>query len=98
MSRFCMLLMSIICTSLQLHAQDIYQFKVAALDGSVIDFSIYKGKKIIIVNVASKCGFTPQYEGLEKLYKELKGQNFNILGFPSNDFGGQEPGTAEEIQ
>jgi len=48
--------------------------------------------------VASKCGFTPQYEGLEKLYREMKGKNFNILGFPSNDFGGQEPGTAEEIQ
>jgi glutathione peroxidase len=52
----------------------------------------------LVVNVASKCGFTPQYEGLEKLQREMKDKAFNVLGFPSNDFGGQEPGTAEEIQ
>ena len=56
-----------------------------------------KGKVSLVVNVASKCGYTPQYEGLEKLQREMKGKGFNVLGFPSNDFGGQEPGTAQEI-
>ena len=56
-----------------------------------------KGKVSLVVNVASKCGFTPQYEGLEKLQREMKGKAFNVLGFPSNDFGQQEPGSAEEI-
>ena len=56
---------------------------------------MYRGKVSLVVNVASKCGYTPQYEGLEKLQREMKDKNFNVLGFPSNDFGGQEPGTAE---
>lgn len=60
--------------------------------------SDYKGKVLLIVNVASKCGFTGQYEGLEKLYEKYKDQGFEVLGFPCNQFGGQEPGTAEEIQ
>lgn len=78
----------------------IYDFKVTALDGkSTIDLSQYKGKKILIVNTASKCGFTPQYEGLEKLYKKgmEQGGNLVIIGFPANNFGAQEPGTNEEI-
>ncbi len=74
----------------------IYDFKVAALDGGTIDFADFKGKKILIVNTASKCGFTPQYEGLEKLYKEQK-DNLVIVGFPANDFGKQEPGSNDEI-
>ena len=75
----------------------IYDFKVTALDGkSTIDLSKYKGKKILIVNTASKCGFTPQYEGLQKLYKE-QGGNLVIVGFPANNFHEQEPGTNEEI-
>lgn len=74
----------------------IYDFKVAALDGRTIDFADFKGKKILIVNTASKCGFTPQYEGLEKLYKEHK-DNLVIVGFPANDFGKQEPGSNDEI-
>jgi len=57
----------------------------------------YQNKVLLVVNVASKCGYTPQYEGLEKLQREMKGKSFNVLGFPSNDFGGQEPGTAQEI-
>ena len=57
----------------------------------------YGGDVLLVVNTASKCGYTPQYEGLEKLQKEMKGKGFNVLGFPSNDFGGQEPGTAQEI-
>lgn len=77
--------------------QTIYDFKVPALDGSTIDFSAYKGKKILIVNTASQCGYTPQYEGLEKLYEAHK-DKLVIVGFPANNFGEQEPGTNAEIQ
>ncbi len=75
----------------------IYEFKVPSIEGGTIDFSKYKGKKILVVNTASKCGFTPQYEGLEKLYKEHQ-DKLVIVGFPANNFGQQEPGTNEEIQ
>lgn len=75
----------------------IYQFKVTDLYGETFDFSALKGKKIMIVNTASKCGLTPQYEGLEKLYKEYKDKDFIIIGFPANDFMKQEPGTSKEI-
>jgi glutathione peroxidase len=74
-----------------------YDLKTMALDGKPGNLAQYKGKVSLVVNVASKCGFTPQYEGLEKLQREMKGKGFNVLGFPSNDFGGQEPGTAQEI-
>lgn len=74
----------------------IYDFKVPALDGSTIDFAQYKGKKILIVNTASKCGLTPQYEGLEQLYQQYK-DKLVIIGFPANNFMSQEPGTNEEI-
>ena len=74
----------------------IYSFQVKTLDGKTIDFSQYKGKKLLIVNTASKCGFTHQYEDLEKLNKQ-HGDKVTILGFPCNDFGAQEPGTNEEI-
>ena len=74
-----------------------YDFKTNTLEGKPADLGMYRGKVSLVVNVASKCGFTPQYEGLEKLQKEMQGKNFNVLGFPSNDFGGQEPGTAAEI-
>lgn len=73
-----------------------YDFKMKTLDGKEIDFSTFKNKKILIVNVASKCGYTPQYEGLETLYKTHKDELI-ILGFPANDFGKQEPGTNDEI-
>ncbi len=76
--------------------QSIYSFKVEALNGGTIDFSKYKGKKILIVNTASKCGFTPQYKGLEALYEKYKGKMV-IIGFPANNFGAQEPGTNSEI-
>ena len=75
-----------------------YDIKTKTLDGKPADLGMYRGKVSLVVNVASKCGFTPQYEGLEKLQRDMKGKSFNVLGFPSNDFGGQEPGTAEEIQ
>jgi glutathione peroxidase len=75
-----------------------YDLKANALDGKPADLSSYRGKVTLVVNVASKCGYTPQYDGLEKLHKELASKGFAVLGFPSNDFGGQEPGTAVEIQ
>jgi len=74
-----------------------YDLDTMALDGKPGNLAQYKGKVSLVVNVASKCGFTPQYEGLETLQREMKGKAFNVLGFPSNDFGGQEPGTAQEI-
>jgi glutathione peroxidase len=74
-----------------------YDLQTTSLDGKPGNLSQYKGKVSLVVNVASKCGYTPQYEGLEKLQREMKGKGFNVLGFPSNDFGGQEPGTAQEI-
>lgn len=76
--------------------KSIYDYKVEALDGSTIDFSDFKGKKILIVNTASKCGYTPQYEGLQTLYEQYQNKLI-IVGFPSNNFGHQEPGTDEEI-
>jgi glutathione peroxidase len=75
----------------------IYTFKVPALDGGSIDFSAYKGKKILIVNTASKCGFTPQYAELQELYKKYGGK-LVIVGFPANNFGQQEPGTNTDIK
>ncbi len=78
-------------------AANIYEFKVPGLDGGSIDFSKYKGKKILIVNTASKCGYTPQYTELQQLYDAYK-DKLVIVGFPANNFGGQEPGTNTEIQ
>jgi len=78
-------------------AKSIYDFKVEALDGGIIDFSAFKGKKILIVNTASECGYTPQYEGLEKLYKTYK-DKLVVVGFPANNFGAQEPGTNSAIK
>jgi glutathione peroxidase len=73
-----------------------YDFKMKSINGDVIDFSIYKGKKVLIVNTASECGYTKQYKDLEQLNK-LHGDKVVIIGFPSNNFGGQEPGSNEEI-
>ena len=78
--------------------QSIYQFKVKDINGETFDFSSLKGKKIMIVNTASKCGLTPQYEKLQALYDKYKGKNFVIVGFPANDFMSQEPGSNEEIE
>lgn len=75
----------------------IYQFKVKDINGQTFDFASLKGKKIMIVNTASKCGLTPQYEQLEALYTKYKAKNFVIVGFPANDFLAQEPGTDKEI-
>ena len=73
-----------------------YSFKMKGIDGKEIDFSQFKGKKIIVLNTASKCGYTPQYESLEKVYEQYK-DKLVIIGFPCNQFGGQEPGSNEEI-
>ena len=78
-------------------AGSLYDLKVTTLDGKPADLAAYRGKVVLVVNVASQCGYTPQYAGLEKLYREMAPKGVVILGFPSNDFGGQEPGTAEEI-
>jgi glutathione peroxidase len=75
-----------------------HALKTNSLDGKPANLADYKGKVLLVVNVASECGLTPQYTGLEKLHEELSGKGFTVLGFPSNDFGGQEPGTPEQIQ
>ena len=77
-------------------AASIYEFKIKSLDGKEIDFAQYKGKKLLIVNTASKCGKTPQYAGLEKLHEQFA-DKVTVLGFPANNFLWQEPGTSEEI-
>ena len=78
-------------------ADSFYALKTTTLQGQPADLTQYAGKVALVVNVASQCGFTPQYAGLQKLSEELKDRGFVVLGFPSNDFGGQEPGSAEEI-
>ncbi|MEJ2419093.1 MAG: redoxin domain-containing protein, partial [Exilibacterium sp.] len=75
----------------------IYDFEVQGISGESVDFSSYKEKVLLIVNTASKCGFTPQYKGLESLYKAYKDKGFEVLGFPCNQFGKQEPGSGGEI-
>ena len=75
----------------------LYDFSLNYLDGKPIDWSAFRGKKILLVNVASQCGLTPQYTQLQELNEKFGGASFTILGVPCNDFAGQEPGTAEEI-
>ena len=76
----------------------LHDFKAKTLDGKDFNFADLKGKKVLIVNTASECGYTPQYKDLEELYKTYSSKNFVIIGFPCNDFGGQEPGTETEIK
>lgn len=75
----------------------IHRFKVKSIEGATIDFASFKGKKILVVNTASECGYTPQYEDLQKLYDQYKGK-LVVVGFPANNFGSQEPGTDTEIR
>lgn len=84
-------------TNQNMQKENIYQFKVSDLSGNTFDFQSLKGKKVMIVNTASKCGLTPQYKDLEAIYKEYKSQGLVVIGFPANDFASQEPGSNEEI-
>ena len=79
-------------------ASSIHEFTLNTIDGKAAPLGAYKGKVLLVVNVASRCGFTPQYTGLEALYKKYKAQGLVIVGFPANNFGSQEPGTNEEIK
>ena len=92
------LLLIIMSLGITAQAQSIYDISVRTIDGKTIKLAEYKNKVILIVNVASECGYTPQYEGLESIYEKYKSQGFVVLGFPCNQFGGQEPGTNEEIK
>src|SRR5216684_3062718 len=79
-------------------ASSIHEFNLNSIDGKPAPLAAYKGKVVLVVNVASRCGYTPQYTGLEALYKKYKDQGLVIVGFPANNFGAQEPGTNEEIK
>src|SRR5579863_323725 len=85
-------------TSTSFAASSIHEFSPASIDGAPAPLSAYKGKVVLIVNVASQCGYTPQYAGLEKLYEKYKDRGLVVLGFPANNFGAQEPGTNAEIK
>lgn len=78
--------------------KSLHDFKAKTLEGADFNFADLKGKKILIVNTASECGYTPQYKDLEALYEKYKDKNFVVIGFPCNDFGGQEPGTSKDIK
>ncbi len=90
------LLISISASNLSQIPNSFYEFKMKSIEGDLISFDQFKGKKVLLVNVASKCGFTPQYEDLQKLH-ELYGNKVAVLGFPANNFGNQEPGSNEDI-
>lgn len=85
------------CSSSQTISSKFYDFKAETMQGEEISMETYKGKVILVVNTASKCGFTPQFDGLEDLYKKYKDEGLVVLGFPSNQFAKQDPGTNEEI-
>lgn len=87
-----------VATDINAPAGSIYQFRMKNIDGKEVPLEKFKGKVLLVVNVASKCGLTPQYEALQSLYKSYHDEGFEILGFPANDFRGQEPGSNEEIK
>jgi glutathione peroxidase len=88
----------LLCGAALFGASSVYDFSLPSIDGSDAPLSQYKGKVLLLVNVASKCGYTPQYAGLESLYEKYKDQGLVVIGFPANNFGAQEPGTNEEIK
>ena len=92
-----LIILTATCANAQTMKESIHQFKVTDLYGEIFDFSSLKGKKIMVVNTASECGLTYQYEQLQEVYEKYKNQNFVIIGFPANNFGAQEPGSDEEI-
>ena len=87
-----------ISVSVTAQSSGFYDFKVKTLEGENFDFSSLKGKKVMVVNVASKCGLTPQYKDLEEVYEKYQGDDFVIIGFPANNFMNQEPGSATDIR
>jgi glutathione peroxidase len=93
-----LLLLSAVWSVSMLAASNIHEFTLNSIDGKPSPLSAYDGKVVLLVNVASRCGYTPQYAGLEALYEKYKDEGFVILGFPANNFGAQEPGTNEEIK
>ena len=93
-----LLLTGMVMTASLFGASNVHEFTLNSIDGKPAPLSAYRGKVVLIVNVASRCGFTPQYAGLEALYEKYKDRGFVILGFPANNFGSQEPGTNEEIK
>ena len=97
MKTFLFFILSTMLLSSSLITESIHQFVVTDIEGNKFDFSSLKGKKIMVVNTASRCGLTPQYEKLEELYTKYKSKNFIIVGFPANDFLMQEPGSNEDI-
>src|SRR6266446_10355386 len=85
-------------TSSAFAASSVHEFTLSSIDGAPAPLSAYKGKVVLIVNVASQCGYTPQYTGLEALYEKYKDKGLVVIGFPANNFGAQEPGSNEEIK
>jgi glutathione peroxidase len=92
------LILVVAMVSMAATAKSIYNFTLRSIDGQSVPLRSYHGKVLLVVNVASRCGFTPQYTGLESLYEKYKDRGFVIVGVPANNFGGQEPGTNEEIK
>jgi glutathione peroxidase len=90
--------LAVLTVALTANAESLYDIPIKSIDGKDVSLNDYKGKVMLIVNVASKCGKTPQYAQLEELNKEFKKEGLAVLGFPCNDFGGQEPGTLDEIK
>ena len=98
MKSFILMVIAMVCVvSLEAQNKSFYDFTVRTIDGKEFPLSSLKGKKVLVVNVASKCGLTPQYAKLQELYEKYKDKNFVIIGFPANNFMGQEPGSNEEI-
>lgn len=89
---------ALLASTFAMTATSLYDFTMPDIDGKDVKLATLKGKVVLVVNVASKCGLTPQYTGLEKLYSEFKGRGFVVLGFPANEFKGQEPGSNQEIK
>lgn len=95
-----LLLFSLLMMVINTHSEridNVYQYEINSIDGENISLGTYEGDVLLIVNTASECGFTPQYEGLQEIFEQYEDQGFKVLGFPANNFGGQEPGSEEEI-